>query len=427
MRRLEALGLLVSVALVTGACGEATATASGTPATPSAAVTLMPTPTVTSATPTPTVTPASPSVPLSAAMKTIGPAGKIVFYRSDTVWPPRPYLIDPDGSNEVALAERGVLPGLWSPDGGRLLVRQFPGDRSIPPGPDNTWVRPGLINADGSGFEVLDGFPNQHINLVPLAWSPDGSRLFVYDGFDAAKTSDMGTFTVRASDGGALTLVLPASSDLLERPDFVHVSPDGTQLLINRQLKGADQGNIFLVKIGDGRLRRVNPAGTFSVEGPVGDFLERGALSEAWSPDGSQIAFGGFVVADDSTALYVARSGETDPRQIVPTDVGAVSAQWSPDGSWIAFTSRMASQPQVWVVHPDGTGLKRLTDGKDGSTSVAPIWSPEGRQLLFERMDAGSVTLWTMALDGSSQTQLTSTPLGTDYVGPYDWLPAPAR
>lgn len=423
-RWLESLGLLVSVALVTGACAEATVTASDTPATPSATVTVTPAPAVPSATPTQTATPASPLVPLSAAMKTMGPSGKIVFYRSDTTWPPRPFLIDPDGSNEVAVAERGVLPGLWSPDGGRLLVRQMAGDRALPPGPDNTWVRPALINADGTGFEVLDGSPNQHFNLVPLAWSPDGSRLFVYDGFDAAKTSDMGTFTVRSSDGGDLSLVLPASSDVVERPDFVHVSPDGTRLLINRQLKGADQGNIFVVKIGDGRLRRVNPAGTFSVETPVGDFLERGALSETWSPDGSRIAFGALVEADDSTALYVAKADGTAARQIASTDVGAVSAQWSPDGAWIAFTSKFRSQPQVLVVHPDGTGLKRLTDGKNGSTSVAPVWSPDSTRLLFERMDAGSVTLWTIKVDGSSQAHLTSTRLGTDYVGPYDWLPA---
>lgn len=434
----SAIGLLAAAVLLS-ACtaplsSSSLATEPGTPALPSGEGHLTPGPTVGPATSSPTVTSGLPLVPLSAAMKSIGPAGRIFFYRSagapetrggpgDRDWPPRAFLIDPDGSNEIAIAERGVLPGLWSPDGDRLLVRQFAGDRSIPPGPDNQWVRPALINADGSGFDVLDGYPNQHVNLVPLGWSPDGSRLFVYDGFDGAKTSDMGTFTVRASDGGDLSSVLPASSDVLERPDFVHVSPDGTMLLISRQPKPGDP-NVFVLKVGERKLRQVNPAGTVSSEGPIADFLERGSLSEAWSPDGSRIAFCVYIAADDSTALYVANPDGTDLRQIVPTDVGAVSGQWSPDGEWIAFTSRLRSEPQVWVVHPDGTGLQRLTDGTDGSTSVSPVWSPDGTRLLFERMDAGVVTLWTMKVDGSSQAQLTSTPLGTDYVGPYDWLPA---
>ncbi len=123
------------------------------------------------------------------------------------------------------------------------------------------------------------------------------------------------------------------------------------------------------------------------------DFLERGGISEAWSPDGSQIAFGAYVLDAESTALYVGpRDGSV--QQIGSTDVGAVSAQWSPNGEWIAFTSRFSSQPQVWIVRPDGSGLTQLTSGNDGSTSIAPIWSADGLKLAFEgKLGGGSDAL----------------------------------
>ena len=34
--------------------------------------------------------------------------------------------------------------------------------------------------------------------------------------------------------------------------------------------------------------------------------------------------------------------------------------QWSPDGEWIAFTDG-ENEADVWVVRPDGTGLRQLT------------------------------------------------------------------
>ena len=40
---------------------------------------------------------------------------------------------------------------------------------------------------------------------------------------------------------------------------------------------------------------------------------------------------------------------------------------WSPDGNWIAF---MRSNDGIYIIHPDGSGLKRLT----GPTLQASRW-----------------------------------------------------
>jgi DNA-binding beta-propeller fold protein YncE len=344
-------------------------------------------------------------------------------------------MIHADGSNESRLEDAGLQPGVWSRDGAQMAVGLLVDEQSQPSFADTAWVRPALTNTDLSDLEVLDAYPGRKMNLLPLGWSSDQSRIFVMSGYDPPDIKDVGLFSVRAADGGDLTSILPSdpgdttsgrAGESCARPDGVHVSPDGSKLLVNR-MSADDCGQVLVFNAdGTGEIK-LNPAGVLASEFEPSDFLERGGISECWSPDGSQITFTGYVIDADSTALYVIQPDGEGRRQIVPTEVGAVTATWSPDGAWIAFTSRLRSQPQVWVVKPDGSGMAKLTDGADGSTSVMPVWSPDSSRLLFERKLGSSVTLWTVNVDGSGAIQLSPTPVSNDYFGPYAWWPAPAE
>jgi Tol biopolymer transport system component len=52
------------------------------------------------------------------------------------------------------------------------------------------------------------------------------------------------------------------------------------------------------------------------------------------------------------------------------------------NASWIAFVRTDASRdPQVWIVRPDGTGLRQLSD--DGASANSPSLSADGASLAF--------------------------------------------
>src|SRR5215831_752184 len=63
-------------------------------------------------------------------------------------------------------------------------------------------------------------------------------------------------------------------------------------------------------------------------------------------------------------------------------------AFWGGDGQ---------SNPRIYVMNSDGSGLTSLTDGTyfDG----LPRWSPDGRSLVLSRLDGGVFNLYRMNAD----------------------------
>ncbi len=61
--------------------------------------------------------------------------------------------------------------------------------------------------------------------------------------------------------------------------------------------------------------------------------------------------------------------------------------------------------PEIYVMNPDGTGQKRLTE-RDGLDN-GPVWAPDGRRIAFNRALGGSVDVFLMNADGTEPTRLT--------------------
>ena len=91
----------------------------------------------------------------------------------------------------------------------------------------------------------------------------------------------------------------------------------------------------------------------------------------------------------------------------------------------VVVTSDKVDRPGVYVVKPDGTGLRRLVD--DPGQAAGSSWSPDGKRLLFttveypvqSRFDAG---LWSVDVVGGGMRQLVA---GQDVTG--RWSPDGSR
>ena len=127
--------------------------------------------------------------------------------------------------------------------------------------------------------------------------------------------------------------------------------------------------------------------GAVAAEGP--DALERSvalmakigsATSPAFSPDGKRLAF----VSNLSglPQIWVMDAGGSFPQAVTASDDPVGSVGWSPDGAWLAFTLAPGGgmNQQVYLVRPDGSGLKRVTDGGKETNNLGP-WSRDGKLL----------------------------------------------
>jgi TolB protein len=63
-----------------------------------------------------------------------------------------------------------------------------------------------------------------------------------------------------------------------------------------------------------------------------------------------------------------------------------VQPSWSPEGKLIAFASRRDGPSHIFVVRPEGTGTRRVTNGTRDDDH--PSWSPDGARLAFAREGA---------------------------------------
>jgi Tol biopolymer transport system component len=261
----------------------------------------------------------------------------------------------------------------WSPDGRRIAFSAWNGRKT------------GIYAVTVADCAVERLGPRANVNAGAADWS--SANLLAFDGTAPGGTEE-GIYTMDA-DGGHVRRVTdgPDSS-----PEW---SPEGTRIAFvrggfaeitdddpspayaNRNVWVANPDGSGLRQVTDGRWhgsadwsldgQRLVSDSDFSVvefglDGGDRRVLLQGEYGDpSWSPDGEAlvVAVGvGVSRAPEDWGLGLAEDGQP-PVESLDTPI-AFSSEWSPDGEWIAFRDG-ENEADVWVVRPDGTGLRQLT------------------------------------------------------------------
>ncbi len=85
---------------------------------------------------------------------------------------------------------------------------------------------------------------------------------------------------------------------------------------------------------------------------------------------------------------------------------------WSPRGDLVTFQAYRGGTFHIWVMKPNGKGVRRLTDGHGDDRE--PHFSPDGTKIAFgsDRAFNGTYDIWTIDVDSGQLTQVTSTLAG---------------
>jgi TolB protein len=271
------------------------------------------------------------------------------------------------------------------------------------------------IDADGSGETQITRPPKLTVDDQP-DWAPGGSLItFSRCRVEAACS----VYTVRP-DGSRLSRI-STPCPLRARPPrcadetLPTFSPDGRGIAFGSRRRA--WSDLVVADLGTG-VRRVVEHGS-----PASSISD-----PQFSPSGKRLVFvEARTASNQRQAIFVANVDGTDKRRLTPWSLGAGDNEdWSPDGSWILFRSHEDGngQSQLYLVHPDGTGLKQLTRFGDDTIVTSSSFSPDGRWIVFASTGVGgNADLYVMRPDGSDSHPITRT---KRWESAPDWGSAPS-
>jgi Tol biopolymer transport system component len=211
------------------------------------------------------------------------------------------------------------------------------------------------------------------------------TRVFAYPG-------EVGLFLAN-SDGSEERPLLAGSSESDYDPAW---APDGSTIVFTSDRAGSAE--LFRVKSDGTGIEQLTSNSAYDDQA-------------AFSPDSKQLVFvstrnGGFA------SLWTMDLSTKRAKVLTRGNGGDFRPSWSPDGKWIAFSSsRNHDAPfahgrwerlqiaDIYIVHPDGSGLKKLSnDGFCGS----PKWTPDSRRVVAYCMDPEQLAnRWVPAVGGT--------------------------
>ncbi len=124
----------------------------------------------------------------------------------------------------------------------------------------------------------------------------------------------------------------------------------------------------------------------------------------AWSPDGTKIAFSS--TRDSNPEIYIMNPNGLNVTRLTHDAADDAQPAWSPDGTKIAFASNRDGNDEIYVMNANGSGQVNLTN--HAGSDLTPAWSPDGTKIAFQSDRETNVAVWIMNADGSNPVRLTN-------------------
>ena len=155
----------------------------------------------------------------------------------------------------------------------------------------------------------------------------------------------------------------------------MEVSPDG-------QLIAISYVQIYSSRYIDSSIRLISIS-----DNSVWAVGHRGTRYPVWSPDSQQIAYIDHV-GSGSEYSRICFSTTSAPYRCLPTDnnaKGIGSLTWSPEGTYVAFCGYLKINAPCYLYLSDLESFSVVTISKDAGRNM--VWSPEGDRLFFYQND----------------------------------------
>jgi Tol biopolymer transport system component len=246
------------------------------------------------------------------------------------------------------------------------------------------------MRSDGTGARRLTNNPGN--DQMP-AWSPDGTRIAWASIRPGSPARELWIMNADGTDQRRLT-------DLGTNPGWPSWSPDGSRIAFN-DIRGDGTHDIYTMDAEGGDLRRLTSANA--------------NVRPRWSPDGTRIAFWWQQTTANGvccTRIGIMNADGTDYRIIPTPSLADFQPTWSPDGRQLAFAMYMPvggtlmSMGEIAIMNVDGSGLRRL--GSNTAMAGQLAWSRHTGRIYFTTPQHGASNIHSIHPDGTGLRRLTA-------------------